>query len=172
MRRMSLVDQLEQQLVARLRELEPAVAEHREIERALAALRRGRDGAASAGGRARGGGGPSRSERALALIARRPGVTVGELAEELGIGPTYLYKLLPALEREGRVRKEGAGYHPVEQTAPERRADDRQRRATGATRPDATGTRASGDAPAPGTHKTGPSTARSPSRRKRRSSAG
>ena len=29
----------------------------------------------------------------------------------MGIGTTYLYRLLPRLEREGKLRKEGKGYH-------------------------------------------------------------
>ena len=45
------------------------------------------------------------------LIAANPGVTVAELAETMGIGPTYLYRLLPRMEREGRLRKEGRGYY-------------------------------------------------------------
>jgi len=168
---MTLVDELEQQLLARLEELAPAVAEHREVELALAALRRARDASGEAGPRrSRGGEQPTRSEQALALIARRPGVTVPELAEELGIGPTYLYKLLPALEREGRVRKQGVGYQPVDRPVPARRASDRGR--ADDTRTGATGTRASSDSPAPDTHSTGPSTAHSPSRRSRRSSSG
>jgi hypothetical protein len=28
------------------------------------------------------------------------------------IGPTYLYRVMPALEREGKVRKVGKGYVP------------------------------------------------------------
>jgi hypothetical protein len=36
---------------------------------------------------------------------------VAELASELGIGTTYLYRVMPALEREGRVQKRGTGYH-------------------------------------------------------------
>jgi transposase-like protein len=180
---MTLVDQLEQQLLARLEELAPAVAEYRETEVALAALRRARDATASAGdapegavapSRRRAVAGPTRSEQALELIARRPGVTVPEIAEELGIGPTYLYKLLPALERQQRVRKQGTGYQPVVPALPARRAEDRRRTDDG-TRTGATGTRASngdGDPSAsPGSQSVGPDTARSPSRRKRRSSS-
>jgi hypothetical protein len=30
-----------------------------------------------------------------------------------GIGTTYLYGLLPWLEREGKLRKQQRGYHPA-----------------------------------------------------------
>jgi hypothetical protein len=53
----------------------------------------------------------ARSEQARELIAAKPGITVAELAEKMGIGTTYLYRLLPKLERAGTLRKQGKGYH-------------------------------------------------------------
>jgi len=31
----------------------------------------------------------------------------------MGIGPNYLYRVLPQLQREGKITKQGKGYHPV-----------------------------------------------------------
>ncbi len=51
---------------------------------------------------------------ALHLVNERPGITVAELADEMGIGTTYLYRVMPALERDGMVRKRGTGYEPAD----------------------------------------------------------
>ena len=116
---MSVTDTVREQVDARLKELEPLVAEYERLrqvadlldgEAAAAApgratpRRRLRAGAASAPAHGR------RADEALELIGARPGITVAEVAEAMGIGTTYLYRLLPRLEREGRVRKEGRGY--------------------------------------------------------------
>ncbi len=54
----------------------------------------------------------TRAEQALAHITTRPGITIPELAEAMGIKQNYLYRVMPTLEQEGRVRKEGKGWHP------------------------------------------------------------
>jgi hypothetical protein len=64
--------------------------------------------------RASGGGGGSRAQQAITLIAGQPGMTVPEMAKAMGIGSNYLYRVLPQLEKEGKVNKQGKGYHPVE----------------------------------------------------------
>jgi hypothetical protein len=51
-----------------------------------------------------------RADEAMRLVRDRPGITVAQIAEAMDIGTTYLYRLLPRLEREGRIRKEGRGY--------------------------------------------------------------
>jgi len=103
------------QVEDRLKELEPLVQEYEELRRIAAAIdgeerppahRRGLR--PSAPGRP---GNSARADEAEQLIAANPGVTVAELAETMGIGPTYLYRLLPRMEREGRLRKEGRGYY-------------------------------------------------------------
>jgi ribosomal protein S25 len=48
------------------------------------------------------------------LIRANPGITVSEMAKKMGIDGTYLYKVLPPLEREGKIRKEGRGWYPPE----------------------------------------------------------
>ena len=66
------------------------------------------------GGRPRGGG--ARTEQTLALVTARPGITIPELAEAMGIQQNYLYRVLPNLASEGKVVKSGRGWHPKEQT--------------------------------------------------------
>jgi ribosomal protein S25 len=51
-----------------------------------------------------------RARQALALIRANPGISVSEMAKKMGIDGTYLYKVLPPLEREGKIRKEGRGW--------------------------------------------------------------
>jgi hypothetical protein len=63
--------------------------------------------------RSNGSGGGSRAQQAIHLIADRPGMTVPEMAKAMGIGSNYLYRVLPQLQRDGKVSKQGKGYHPV-----------------------------------------------------------
>ena len=63
-------------------------------------------------GRPRGSG--TRSKQALELVRTRPGITIPEIAEAMGIQQNYLYRVLPALQKDGLVRKEGRGWHPRE----------------------------------------------------------
>lgn len=92
--------------------------ELRQIERALSSLSgtgrpRGRPQSRSKPRgtpkrRRRSGG---RSDQALRLIGRNPGITVAELAAKMKLGaPNYLYRILPTLETEGKIIKEGKGY--------------------------------------------------------------
>jgi hypothetical protein len=61
--------------------------------------------------------GGSRAQQAINLIAERPGMTVPEMAKAMGIGSNYLYRVLPQLEKDGKVSKQGKGYHSVEAPA-------------------------------------------------------
>lgn len=54
----------------------------------------------------------SRSDEALRLVSERPGITAAELSEATDINITYLYRVLPQLQRDGKIRKSGKGYHP------------------------------------------------------------
>ena len=47
------------------------------------------------------------------MIRANPGITIPELAKKMSIDGTYLYKVLPPLEQENKIRKEGRGWHPV-----------------------------------------------------------
>ncbi len=44
----------------------------------------------------------------------RPGVTIPDMAKEMGIEPNYLYRVLPKLVEENKVKREGQGWHPAE----------------------------------------------------------
>ena len=41
-----------------------------------------------------------------------PGITIGELANRMKIKANYLYRVLPQLQKEGKVVKRDKGYHP------------------------------------------------------------
>jgi hypothetical protein len=113
-------------LETRLRELEPLVKEHTQIREALEKLAdavgpgskrtassstRRSSGAAARRGRPRGSGG--RTQQALELIEKQPGITISEMAKKMGISPNYLYRVLPRLEAEKKIKKEGKGYYPI-----------------------------------------------------------
>ncbi len=88
--------------------------ELRQIEKAISGLggRRGPGRPRGSGGRRRRRRG-GRSEQAVKLIKQNPGITVSELGKKMRLkAPNYLYRVLPELEREGRIRKKGKGYHP------------------------------------------------------------
>ena len=114
----------------RLRELRDEVSRLEAARSALTAGRRGRGrprGAATrsrrtratrrAAGRTRTRGvrrgGNTRATQTLELVRERPGVTIPELAKAMNIQPNYLYRVLPRLESEGRVKRDGPGWHPA-----------------------------------------------------------
>ena len=122
------------EIEARRRELEPLVDEYRQLEEAAAALQgvdgnggsrtrrpvaaRGtarRRGGASSGtgrrGRPRGSG--KRAQQALDLVGGQPGITIPELAKAMKIQPNYLYRVLPGLEQDGKVKKKDKGWFPA-----------------------------------------------------------
>jgi ribosomal protein S25 len=110
---------------ARMRELKPLVDEYQQLEKAAAALSglngrtstRRRGAAARRGptgrrrGRPRGSG--TRAIQALELVSANPGITISELADNMGIKANYLYRVLPTLESEGKVKKDGRGWKPA-----------------------------------------------------------
>jgi hypothetical protein len=135
------LEEKKREINARLKELKPLVDEYRRLEAAAAALdgvggsapaasgsaraaggasRRGRGAGSRAGsgggggrrGRPRGSG--TRSKQALELVRARPGISIPEMAQEMGIQQNYLYRVLPALQKDGLVRKDGRGWHPLE----------------------------------------------------------
>ena len=62
-------------------------------------------------GRRKGSG--TRAAQALSFVTGQPGITIPELAAKMGIKQNYLYRVLPGLEQEKKIRKEGRGWHPV-----------------------------------------------------------
>lgn len=62
------------------------------------------------GGRPKGTG--KRSAQALRAINKQPGITIPELSKKIGVSTNYLYRVVPALAKEGKVVKDGKGYRP------------------------------------------------------------
>src|SRR5919201_63406 len=122
---MSLVDDVRRQIEARLKELKPLVDEYHELEQMVSKLgsdstttarRTTRRRARSTNGRRRRGrprGSGTRSAQALALVQSKPGITIPEMGKEMGITPNYLYRVLPELAKDGKVKKSGKGWVPA-----------------------------------------------------------
>ena len=121
----ALIDELKSRIAG---ELEPLEAEHRQLEAALRAIdgvgdgsRRSSPAARKSGGQAEGSSGRgrpkgsgSRAKEALKLVKDRPGITIPEIAEAMDIKQNYLYRVMPDLQKDGLVRKEGRGWHALE----------------------------------------------------------
>jgi hypothetical protein len=73
----------------------------------------GRPPKSSSGGRRRGRprGSGTRARQAEKLVSENPGITISELADKMKIKPNYLYRVLPQLQKDGKVRKQGSGWH-------------------------------------------------------------
>ena len=105
------VDQARTLLERRLRELDD---ERRKVEAALAGLgksaRRGPGRPRGTGRRRRGS---TRADQAVKIITDNPGIKVSELGRRMKLNhPNYLYRVLPDLQKEGRIKRRGKGYHP------------------------------------------------------------
>jgi predicted Rossmann fold nucleotide-binding protein DprA/Smf involved in DNA uptake len=57
--------------------------------------------------------GKTRATQALDLVRSRPGITIPQIASEIKIEPNYLYRVLPRLEQDGEVKRDGKGWHPA-----------------------------------------------------------
>jgi CRP-like cAMP-binding protein len=144
----SVLDQFrdaEQRVAQRLKELEPAVAEYRELEAVAKQLgikhtatakpasavkptatrrrstRKRTPSAAKAPAtqkpaprRSRSNSRPGqREQQVLELVRGRPGITVREVGNELGVDPTGLYRVVGRLEQRGELRKTGRNLQPI-----------------------------------------------------------
>jgi hypothetical protein len=141
----SVLDDLraaESRVAKRLKELEPMVAEYRELEavanrlgidvaasKAEAPARRARRGTRKAATKATATTKPDatttrrarrayarpgeRGEQLLELVRARPGITVRDAGSDLGVDPTSLYRIVRRLEERGQVRKNGRALEPV-----------------------------------------------------------
>jgi ribosomal protein S25 len=118
------LDEKRKEIDARLRELRPLVEEFNRLEKAAAALagvggtqaaatkrRSNGTGRSRRRGRPRGSG--NRAKQALELVRARPGITISELADAMGIKANYLYRVMPTLQKEGQVKKRDKGWHPA-----------------------------------------------------------
>lgn len=54
-----------------------------------------------------------RALKALGIVQAQPGITIPEIAAKMKIAQNYLYRVLPGLEKEKKIRKEGRGWHPA-----------------------------------------------------------
>lgn len=105
------VDQARTLLERRLRELED---ERKQVEAALAGL--GKNAARRGPGRPRSTGrrrrrGSTRADQAVKIIEANPGIGVSELGKKMKLNhPNYLYRVLPDLEKDGRIKRKGRGY--------------------------------------------------------------
>jgi sugar-specific transcriptional regulator TrmB len=64
--------------------------------------------------------GGTRADHALSFVRDNPGATASAVAEAMGIKPNYVYRVMAELEKDGKVRKDGKGYHalaPLEQSS-------------------------------------------------------
>jgi hypothetical protein len=75
--------------------------------------RRRAAGSSGTGRRGRPRGSGKRAQQALDLVAGQPGITIPELAKAMKIQPNYLYRVLPSLEQDGKVKKKDKGWHPA-----------------------------------------------------------
>lgn len=120
------LDEKRKEIDARLKELRPLVDEFQRLEKAAAALAgvgtpstrtasrsrsRRRSPTGAPRGRPKGSG--KRAVQAQELVNARPGITIPELAEAMDIQSNYLYRVMPLLQGEGKIRKEGSGWHPA-----------------------------------------------------------
>jgi hypothetical protein len=131
----NFLEEKRNEITQRMRELEPLIEEYRQLEAAVAALAgvksvsppagtprvrvarsrpstngsSGRTAASKRRGRPRGSG--TRARQALELVGSRPGITIPEMAHEMGIKQNYLYRVLPTLAEDGKVVKRDRGWH-------------------------------------------------------------
>src|SRR3954447_16349544 len=128
------LEEKRKEISQRLEELRPLVEEYQRLEAAEQALsgvggngrgtatsaptpRRVRSSRAKGSGTGRRGrprGSGTRANQALDLVKSRPGITIPELAEAMGIKQNYLYRVMPGLAEEGKVSKSGRGWHTRE----------------------------------------------------------
>jgi hypothetical protein len=134
------LDEKRNEIAARLKELKPLVDEYQRLEAAAAALdgvptngsaahttataavgrrarsqsggKRAKTNGGGTGRRGRPKGTGTRGAEALALVRAKPGITIPEIAEQMGIKQNYLYRVLPGLADDGLVKKDGRGWHP------------------------------------------------------------
>jgi len=108
------VDQARTLLERRLRELND---ERKQVEAALAGLGRnirrgpGRPRGTTTSTPRRRARGSTRADQAVRIIKQNPGITVSELGRKMKLNhPNYLYRVLPDLQKEGRIKRKGKGY--------------------------------------------------------------
>lgn len=127
----SVLDEALDLVKRRLAELDE---ERKRLERALAEL--GGNATQRRPGRPRGGGrgpgrppkatssapsprkrrrrrGGTRADQAVKVVEQNPGLSASEIAKEMKVKPSYLYRVLGELANEGRLKKKGREYRPA-----------------------------------------------------------
>jgi hypothetical protein len=114
------VDSVVNDIEARLDELQPAVEEWEKLMGALRLLRgdsakRGPGGSRRPTGRKPGRprGSGHRGAEALNVLRDQPGMTVAEIAAAIGTHRNYLFRVLPTLQEQGLLVKQGPRWYPV-----------------------------------------------------------
>lgn len=128
------VDEKRREMESRLKELRPLVDEFHRLEAAVDALagvgagaagtapRRGRTASTTTkrsatrrqpgtGKRGRPKGSGQRGKQALEIVRAKPGITIPEIADAMGIKQNYLYRVMPGLQQDGLVSKKGKGWY-------------------------------------------------------------
>ena len=127
--------QAQDDILARMRELEPLVAEYEELKRIAESLQlnpastpaRSRAAKPQSSGRARSqrrtaqrrtarprrAASGGRRDDILRLVGENPGITINQLGKQLGVDPTGLYRVVSRLEGSGDVRKNGRQLEPA-----------------------------------------------------------
>jgi sugar-specific transcriptional regulator TrmB len=126
---MDFLEEKRREISSRLKELKPLVEEYHRLEAAEQALagvgtttaaapakraarasrRNGSTPGTGRRGRPKGSG--QRAQQALELVRTKPGITIPEMAEAMGIKQNYLYRVVPDLAKQGLVSKSGRGWH-------------------------------------------------------------
>ncbi|HWF35717.1 MAG TPA: hypothetical protein VG295_10090 [Solirubrobacteraceae bacterium] len=55
----------------------------------------------------------TRAGQALELVRSEPGITIPRLAAAMKIQPNYLYRVMPSLEKDGSIKRNGQGWFPA-----------------------------------------------------------
>ncbi len=129
------VDEKRREMESRLQELQPMVDEFHRLEAAVSALAgvgtaavrtatkpvrsvtpRKRAGARKRAGtgtgkRGRPKGSGQRGKQALEIVRAKPGISIPEIADAMGIKQNYLYRVMPGLQQDGLVSKKGKGWY-------------------------------------------------------------
>jgi predicted Rossmann fold nucleotide-binding protein DprA/Smf involved in DNA uptake len=77
--------------------------------RSRSATRRSSNGRRTRRTRGRRSGG-TRANQALELVRSTPGITIPQIAKSMDIAPNYLYRVLPRLQQEGQIKRDGQGW--------------------------------------------------------------
>jgi len=104
------IEQIEETLQ---RAVEDAIRSINSSDRAPRGPARKRAASANTGQRGRPKGSGKRQAQAVKIVTAAPGIRTSEVAKKMGIGPNYLYRLLPELASENLVVKRGAGWYPA-----------------------------------------------------------